>query len=65
MGEALGLLIGMVEQLASLAVAIGLIKRNAYAPTELGRIIAEYDVYLDDVGTLWLCHHNLAPKCPI
>jgi hypothetical protein len=60
LSEALGLSVGMVEQLASLAVAIGLIKRITYAPTELGCVIAEYDAYLDDVGTLWLCHYNLA-----
>lgn len=60
LSEALGLSIGMIEQLASLAVAMGLIKWITYAPTDLGRVIAEHDAYFDDVGTLWLCHYNIS-----
>jgi len=48
-----------VENLCSMAVGIGLIKRISYNLLPLGRLIVEKDRYFGDRGTLWICHYRL------
>jgi DNA-binding Lrp family transcriptional regulator len=60
--EAIGLSARQVENLASLAVAMGLLRRVVYKPTELGALIVRDDPFFDDLGTLWICHYQIASQ---
>lgn len=55
-----GLAVRQVENLASLATGLGLLRPVVYKPTPLAALILEHDRFFDDLGTLWLCHYNLA-----
>ena len=53
----IGLSSSRVENLASLAAALGLLRPSVLTCTELGRLICGSDPYFDDIGTLWLLHY--------
>ncbi len=61
-GEGTGLSVRQVENLASLATGLGLLRPVVYKPTPLGALILERDRFFDDLGTLWLCHYNLSAE---
>ncbi len=48
-----------IENLCSMAVGIGLIKRISYNLLPLGELIVQHDRFFDDRGTLWACHYRL------
>jgi len=54
-----GLADAHVENLCSMAVGMGLIKRISYNLLPLGRLFLERDRYFEDRGTLWVCHYRL------
>ena len=60
LSENLGLAGSQIENLCSMAVAMKLMNARVYTPTSLGSIINQKDRFFDDIGTLWLCHYNLA-----
>jgi hypothetical protein len=45
------------KNLCGVAVAFGLIRPIVLTPTDLGKLVYQYDPYLDDLGTLWLLHY--------
>lgn len=48
-----------IENLSSVAVGIGLIKKRTYNLRPLGIIISESDRFFEKTGTLWVCHYRL------
>ena len=55
--ESMGVSASRVENLSSLAAAFALIQPVVLTPTELGRVVHQYDPFLDNLGTLWLLHY--------
>lgn len=51
-----------VENLASLANALGLIQSKTYKPTMLGSLVQKYDPFFDDLGTLWYLHYSISSE---
>lgn len=49
-----------VENLSSIAQALGLMKKITLRPTPLGRLIHQYDPFFDDLGTLWFLHYVIS-----
>lgn len=60
--DAVGLSEHHVESLASLAAGMGLLAPIVYKPTTLGELIVRSDPFFDDVGTLWVCHYQIASE---
>lgn len=60
--DAVGLSARQVANLASLAVAMGLLRRVVYKPTKLGSLVVRHDPFFDDPGTLWICHYQIASE---
>lgn len=63
--DILGIGSNMVKSLRYWLQAVGLTSepnagRRTQSFTELGEIIFEYDRYMEEMGTLWLLHYNLA-----
>ena len=50
----------MVKSLRYWMKALGLIKTNSSELSELGKIIALNDPYIEDIFTLWILHSNIA-----
>lgn len=48
-----------IENLCSMAVGMGLIKRISYNLLPFGKLVVEYDRFFEKTGTLWLCHYRL------
>jgi len=55
-----GLTQRQVESLGSVMVRLGLLRPVTYRLTGLGALAVEHDAFLDDPGSLWLCHYHLA-----
>lgn len=49
-----------VENLSSIAQALGLMKKITYRPTMLGLLVREHDQFFDDLGTLWFLHYVIS-----
>ncbi|BCM94555.1 hypothetical protein IAD21_06462 (plasmid) [Abditibacteriota bacterium] len=62
LANAVGVAGRKIENLASIAQALGLIAPVTYKPTPLGEVIAAQDPFLDDIGTLWLMHYIAASE---
>ena len=56
----LGITARRLENLSSLAVALGLLLPKVLTLTNLGRLAHRSDPYLDDLGTLWLLHYVIS-----
>jgi hypothetical protein len=52
----IGLSTSRVQNLGSVAAALGLLKSRVLTATDLGQLVCQHDVYFDDIGTLWLLH---------
>jgi hypothetical protein len=52
---------------ARIAAGMGLLVPRSYRLTALGQLVVEQDVFLEDLGTLWLCHYALSasPRRPV
>lgn len=48
-----------IENLCSMMIGIGLIKRISYKLLPLGIVITEHDRFFEDIGTLWVCHYRM------
>lgn len=55
-----GLTVRQVESLASVMVRLGLLQSRSYRLAPFGSLVTRHDPFLDDVGTLWVCHYHLA-----
>jgi len=55
-----GLTARQVESLGSVMARMGLLQPVTYRLTGLGTLAARHDPFLDDPGSLWLCHYHLA-----
>lgn len=56
----IGLSTSRVENLGSLAAALGLLRPIVLIATDLGHLAQRHDPYLDDLGTLWLLHYIIS-----
>jgi hypothetical protein len=45
---------------ARIAAAMGLLVPRSYRPTAFGQLVADRDVFLEGLGTLWVCHYALS-----
>lgn len=48
-----------IKSLCSMAVGMGLIKRNSYNMLPFGALVVQHDRFFDDRNTLWACHYRL------
>jgi len=55
-----GLALRQVKSLGSIMARMGLLRPVTYRLTGLGALVVEHDPFLDDPGSLWLCHYHLA-----
>jgi len=58
--DALGLSVARFSRLWMMGGATGLLKQRRWSATDLGTLVEEYDVFLDNIGTLWLLHYVLS-----
>jgi phenylpropionate dioxygenase-like ring-hydroxylating dioxygenase large terminal subunit len=58
--ENTGLANRQIESLVSMGTAMGLVKPNVQVLTPIGLIIATYDIFLENRGTLEWCHYKAA-----
>ncbi|MCK5027679.1 MAG: DUF4007 family protein [Candidatus Pacebacteria bacterium] len=50
------------ENLSSICVGLGLTKPRSFILTPLGKVIAEQDIFFDNIATLWLIHYVIASE---
>ena len=62
LASAVGVADRKIENLGSLANALGLIHKRTYKPTSLGHLIRARDPYFDDLGTLWFLHYAISSE---
>jgi len=60
LAAATGLTGRQVESLGSVMARMGLLRPVTYRLTGLGSLAVAHDPFLDDPGSLWLCHYHLA-----
>jgi hypothetical protein len=60
--EALGMTERQFENLSSMSVGLGIIKPRIFILTSLGKIIAQKDVFFDNVDTLWIMHYIVSSE---
>lgn len=56
----IGLPMRQVENLGSIAQALGLLRPIVYKPSTLGQLIESSDPFFDDLGTLWFLHYVIS-----
>jgi len=47
---------------AKIAAAMGLLVPISYRLTDFGRLVSDYDLFFEDLGTLWVCHYALSSE---
>jgi len=47
---------------AKIAAAMGLLAPISYRLTNFGRLVSDYDLFFEDLGTLWVCHYALSSE---
>jgi len=62
LANAVGSSMRRVEALQKLAIGMGIIESNGLKLTSLGSVVAGFDRYFDDLGTLWLLHYLVGSK---
>jgi hypothetical protein len=62
LADAMGLSESQVKNLTSLAAAMDLVRSIVYKPTEMGSLLVHHDPFFDDLGTLWICHYQIASQ---
>jgi len=50
------------ENLSSICVALGLIKRSSFVLTDLGKTITEQDIHFDNIDILWIIHYVISSE---
>lgn len=55
--QSLGMFIRQYESLSSIMVACGLIKPATFVLTDLGKTIANKDLFFEKIDTIWLLHY--------
>lgn len=58
--DALGMVKRQFENLSSLCVALGLTKKQTFVLTPLGKTVAQYDLFFDQLETLWVLHYVIS-----
>jgi hypothetical protein len=63
LADLLGIATAKAEGIIYLARGFDLLKRRkAICATELGKLIAKYDPFFDDIGTLWFLHYIVSSE---
>lgn len=63
LADLLGISTAKAEGIVYLARGFDLLKRNkAICATELGKMIAKYDPFFEDIGTLWFLHYVVSAE---
>ncbi|MBC8492658.1 MAG: DUF4007 family protein, partial [Chloroflexi bacterium] len=62
LAEATGLSEIQVGVQAKIAAAMGLLVPISYRLTNFGRLVSDYDLFFEDLGTLWVCHYALSSE---
>lgn len=60
--DSLGMTLKQFENLSSICVGLGLTKPRSFILTPLGKVIAEQDIFFDNIATLWLIHYVIASE---
>lgn len=60
--ENLGLTERQFENLSSICVGLGLIKPRVFVLTSLGAMIAQNDIFFDNIDTLWILHYVISSE---
>jgi len=60
--EVLGMTERQFENLSSMSVGLGIIKPRIFILTPLGKIIAQKDVFFDNLDTLWIIHYIVSSE---
>ncbi|MFC1533226.1 DUF4007 family protein [Thermodesulfobacteriota bacterium] len=60
--NALGMTLKQFENLSSICVGLGLTKPRSFILTPFGKIVAEQDIYFDNIATLWLLHYVISSE---
>lgn len=59
LSDTLGLAKTQIKNLASLAIAISILRRGSYSLKPFGQLVVEHDPFFEEIGTLWYSHYNL------
>jgi len=62
LADKLGFARRQIENLSSLAQALGILVPVKLKPTPLGSLIAARDAFFDDLGTLWFLHYSICSE---
>jgi len=60
--NALGMTLKQFENLSSICVGLNLTKPRSFTLTLLGEVIAEQDIFFDNISTLWLLHYVISSE---
>jgi len=60
LAEATGLSSDQAGTQAKIASAMGLLVSRSYRPTAFGQLVSAQDTFLENLGTLWVCHYALS-----
>ena len=60
--DALGMTLKQFENLSSICVGLGLTKPRSFILTSLGKVVAEQDIFFDNIATLWLLHYVVSSE---
>ena len=58
----LGMSLKQFENLSSICVGLGITRPRSFVLTPLGRVIAEQDIFFDNMETLWLMHYIISSE---
>lgn len=60
--DALGMTLKQFENLSSICGGLGLTKPRSFILTPLGKVVAEQDIFFDNIATLWLLHYVISSE---
>jgi len=60
--SALGMTLKQFENLSSICVGLGLTKPRSFTLTPFGKILADHDIFFDNVATLWILHYVISSE---
>ena len=60
--NALGMTLKQFENLSSICVGLGLTKPRSFTLTPFGKIVADHDIFFDNVATLWILHYVISSE---
>ncbi len=60
--DVLGMTLKQFENLSSICVGLGLTKPRTFILTPFGKVVAEQDIFFDEITTLWLLHYVISSE---